>query len=63
VTASPWLESLEPSPDVRHTSGTPLGDVTRLRWREPLILAMKDGLADAGTLKPPEAGTQAQLLT
>jgi imidazolonepropionase-like amidohydrolase len=33
-------------------NGAPLADITRLRQRESLMLVMKDGLADAGTLKP-----------
>ena len=33
-------------------NGAPLADITRLRRWESLMLVMKDGLADAGTLQP-----------
>ena len=33
-------------------NGAPLADVTRLRRWESLTLVMKDGLADARTMKP-----------
>ena len=33
-------------------NSAPLADVTRLRRRASLTLVMRDGLADAGTLKP-----------
>jgi hypothetical protein len=42
--------------DLLVVNGAPLADVTMLRWRESLALVIKDGRADAGTLRP-RAGT------
>jgi hypothetical protein len=38
--------------DLLVVNGTPLADVTGLRWREALALVIKDGLSDAWALQP-----------